>query len=276
MSNLEAIMTVAQTTLGFYGFAFADEVPADEIQELAEWAQENHRMFMTVMTDLDQSIETGNTLKPLGQTHYFVNYHQDYLSIGAMAGMALDQRYDKKDGIKTLHLKSLVGVTPSNITQPQAYALKQAGINYYSNYGNPDNSVAIFVNGHAGGGMFFDTVMGLDWLRNAVQVNVFNGMRSRRTTPQTNGGMTKITYDIVMGLDEGVNVGLVAAGRWNSAGVGAIETGDFLSNGYYVWHESITDQPQAVRETRAAPPYTVLIKGAGALHDVDILLTPEV
>ncbi len=275
-NNLEAITTVSQTTLAFYGFCFADEVATEDMQAIAEWAQENHRMFMSVVTDEDEAISIGEELKPLGQNHYCLTYHEDYETVGAVAGMGLDQRYDKTDGVKTLHLKTLVSVTPSNITQPQAARMKNACINYYTNYGNPDNSVAVFANGHAGGGMFFDTVMGIDWLQNVVQVSVFNGLASRRKTAQTNAGMTKITYDIVLGLDEGVKAGLIAAGQWNSEGVGAIETGDFLSNGYYVYHEPITSQPQVIRETRAAPPYTVLIKGSGALHEVDILLTPEV
>lgn len=274
-TRLEAIEQVAGNTLGFYAFCFADESLAADIQPLAEWAQANNRMFMTVMTDSAEAIATGNALKDLGQYHYCITHHQTYDTVGAVAGMALDQRYDKRDGVKTLHLKSLTSVVSTDISQTQAAALKAAKVNYYSDYGNPDNSLPIFANGHAGGGLFFDFVMGFDWLRNVIETNVFNGQRLRRSTPQTSKGMMMVKTDIVKGMEEGVKAGLIAAGQWNGQAVGEIETGDYLPTGYYIYHESVRDQPQVIREQRIAPPFTILAKGAGAIHDTDITLIPE-
>lgn len=270
-----AIAEVATKTLGFYAFCFATEPAAATIQGLAEWAQSNNRMFMTVMTTDTEAVSTGNALKELGQYHYCITYHQTYDTVGAVAGMALDQRYDKRDGVKTLHLKTLTSVVSTDISQTQAADLKAACVNYYSDYGNPDNSLPIFANGHAGGGKFFDFVMGFDWLRNVIETNVFNGQRLRRLTPQTDRGMMMIKADIVNGLEEAVNAGLVAPGQWNGAALGEIETYDYLPTGYYVYNESIRDQPQVIREQRIAPPFTILVKGAGAIHDTDITLIPE-
>lgn len=270
-----AIAEVATKTLGFYAFCFATEPAAASIQGLAEWAQSNNRMFMTVMTTDTEAVSTGNALKELGQYHYCITYHQTYDTVGAVAGMALDQRYDKRDGVKTLHLKTLTSVVSTDISQTQAADLKAACVNYYSDYGNPDNSLPIFANGHAGGGKFFDFVMGFDWLRNVIETNVFNGQRLRRLTPQTDRGMMMIKADIVNGLEEAVNAGLVAPGQWNGAALGEIETYDYLPTGYYVYNESIRDQPQVIREQRIAPPFTILVKGAGAIHDTDITLIPE-
>lgn len=275
LTPLEAIEEVSNHTLGFYGFTFADETVADDIQGVAEWAQANNRMFMTVITESALAISAGEALKDLGQYHYCITYHEDYTTVGAVAGMALDQRYDKTDGVKTLHLKSLTSVVSTDIKQTQAAQLKAACVNYYSDYGNPDNSLPIFANGHAGGGLFFDFVMGFDWLRNVIESNVFNGQRLRRFTPQTDKGMAMIKTDIIMGLEEAVKAGLVAPGQWNGAALGEVETYDYLANGYYVYHESITEQPQVVRQERIAPPFTILAKGAGAIHDTDITLIPE-
>lgn len=272
---LAAITEVATKTLGFYAFCFTTKPLAANIQAIAEWAQSNNRMFMTVMTTSTEAVTTGNALKDLGQYHYCITYHEAYETVGAVAGMALDQRYDKTDGVKTLHLKSLTSVVSTDITQTQAADLKAANVNYYSDYGNPDNSLPIFANGHAGGGKYFDFVMGMDWLRNVIETNVFNGQRLRRLTPQTDRGMMMIKADIVNGLEEAVKAGLVAAGRWNGAALGEIETYDYLATGYYVYNESIREQPQVIREQRIAPPFTILVKGAGAIHDTDITLIPE-
>lgn len=275
ITKLAAIQDIADQTMGFYAFCFADEVAALDIQEIAEWAQTNYRMFMTVMSVSADAISTGNVLKDLQQYHYCLTYHQDYNVIGAIAGMALDQRFDKTDGIKTLYLKSLTSVASSDITQTQAAQLKAANVNYYSDYGNPDNSLPIFANGHAGGGLFFDFVMGFDWLRNVIETNVFNGMRLRRSTPQTNKGMVMIVADAVQGLEEAKTVGLVAAGRWNGAALGEIETYDYLAEGYYIYYDPIENQPQVIRQTREAPPITIIAKGAGAIHGLDITIIPE-
>lgn len=272
---LEAIKQVAEQTLGFYAFCFADEIAVSEVQEVAEWAAQNNRMFMSVITDSDEAVVLGTTLKPLDINHYCLTYHQDFNTVGAIAGMALDQRYDRRDGVKTLHLKSLRGVESTDITQTQAAELKAAGINYYSDYGNPDNNLAVFANGHAGGGKFFDFVMGIDWLRNTIETNVFNGQRARRTTPQTPKGMIMIKTDIITGLESAVTAGLIAAGQWNGDGVGEVETYDYLPNGYYVYHDPITSQSQSDRDLRLAPPFTVLAKGAGSLHGADITLVPQ-
>lgn len=275
ITPLAAIEDIAEQTMGFYGFCFADEVAAADIQGIAEWAQTNNRMFMTVMNVMADAISTGTALKDLSQYHYFITYHEDYNTVGGFAGFALDQRFDRTDGLKTLHLKSLVSIPSSDITQTQAANLKAAHINYYSDYGNPDNSLPIFANGHAGGGLFFDFVMGFDWLRNVIETNVFNGMRLRRLTPQTSRGMVMIVADIAKGFEEVKTVGLVAAGRWNGAALGEVETYDYLPEGYYIYHDPIEDQPQVIRQTRQAPPISALAKGAGAIHGADIIITPQ-
>lgn len=272
---LEAIKQVAETTLGFYAFAFADEIAQSEVRDIAEWAQNNNRMFVTVMTDADEAITLGESLKTSGLYHHSITFHEDFTVTGAIAGMGLDQRYDRKDGVKTMHLKSLRGVTPSSITQTQAAELTAAGINFYSNYGNPDNELAVFTNGFAGDGMYFDFIMGIDWLRNAIETNVFNGQRTRRTTPQNNKGQMMIKADIVQAMEQGVTAGLIGPGRWNGQTVGEVETYDYLENGYYIYNESIIDQDQVDRAGRTAPPYIVIAKGAGAFHNVDIMLTPQ-
>lgn len=272
---LEAIKAVAEQNLGFYAFCFADEIAVSDVQEVAEWAQSNNRMFMTVVSDVDEAVTLGNSLKTTDIHHYNITYHQEYSAVGAIAGMALDQRYDKADGVKTLHLKSLRGLPASDITQSKAYELNEAKVNYYSNYGNADNNLPVFTNGYAGAGKYFDFVMGIDWLRNAIETNVFNGQRTRRSTPQNNKGMMMVKSDIINAMDSAVTAGLVGAGQWNGESIGEVETFDYLPNGYYIYNEPIITQNQEDREQRTAPPFTVLAKGAGALHGIDITLIPQ-
>lgn len=272
---LEAIKQVANQNLGFYAFCFADEIAMSEVKDLVQWAETNNRAYITVMTDKSEAATTANELELLDLRSKLITYHEDYTVVGAVAGMALDQRYDRVDGVKTLNMKGLKGVASSGITQTEAEELKAAGVNYYSDYGNPDNSLPVFTNGYAGGGYYFDFVMGIDWLRNNVETHVFNGQRLRRSTPQTNKGMMMIKADIITALEQGVAAGLIAGGTWNGQSVGEVEAGDYLTNGYYIHHEYISEQSQEDRQNRISPPFTILVKGAGALHGVDITIIPQ-
>lgn len=273
---LEAVKQVAEINLGFYAFCFADEIAAGDVQEVAEWAASNNRVFLHTSTDIDEAIVTNNALKAANISHTHIMYSHNYTdATGGLAGVALDQQYDRTDGVKTIHLKVIRGLEPSDITQTQANEMLASGVTFYSSYGNPDNSVSAINGGKLSDGHYFDFVMGIDWLRNAIETSVFNGQRARRTTPQNNKGMMMVKSDIITAMDSAVTAGLIGAGQWNGQPVGEIETYDYLPNGYYIYNEPILTQNQQDREQRTAPPFTVLAKGAGALHGIDITLTPQ-
>lgn len=273
---LEAIKQVAEQDLGFYAFCFADEISAGEVQEVAEWAASNNRVFLHTSTDIDEAIVTAKALTTAAIGHTLVSYSHDYVNgAGGLAGVALDQQYDRADGVKALHLKSIRGLEPSSITQTQANDMIEAGVTFYANYGNPENSIAAINGGKLTDGRYFDFVMGIDWLRNAIEMSVFNGKRLRRTTPQSARGMAMIKNDIITALSTAVTAGLLAPGQWNGEEIGEIKTGDYLNNGYYVYHGSINDQPQVDRDNRLAPPFLAIAKGAGSIHGADIMLVPQ-
>lgn len=279
MSALTRIQEVWDNAQAFYGFCFVDEdtITDAEMQEVAEWAQDQHRMYFAVVPTVAAAVTKGSTLlDATGQTHYCLTYHPEADTVGAVMGMALDQRFDQKDGIKTLKFKLLQGVTPSTVTETQAANLDGAGVNYFAPYGNLEKPVSFFAQGYAGGGAFYDFVVGLDWLRNRIEVNVVNLFLQTRKVPQTETGMALLKGAVARGCEAGVTNGLIAPGQWNQPGIGAIEQGDYLDTGYYLWADRIKNQPQEVRETREAPPITVLVKGAGALHGADITIVPEV
>ena len=276
LTNQQAIESVAETTMAYYGFCFTEQPLAAELQGLSEWAQLNHRMFITSFDTVAEAYNAALPLKDLGLYHHSIQFHEDYYGmVGGVSGVGLNQKFEQTDGIKTLQFKSITGLTSSDITQSEALQLKGVYVNYYSDYGNPDNSLAMFANGYAGDGMFFDFVMGFDWLRNLVQTYVLNGMRLRDLTPQTDEGMMFVVNDMIQAFEQAVKVRLFAGGQWNGSGLGDIETYDYLENGYYIYYESIASQSQVVRQTRQAPPISAIAKGAGALHGVDISITPE-
>jgi hypothetical protein len=157
------------------------------------------------------------------------------------------------------------------VTQTQAETLKAKNVNYYTYFGTS----AMLAEGVMANGRFFDEVYGLDWLQNAVETAVFGYLYTTPKVPQTDKGVARIVQQVESACQQAVNNGLLAPGTWNGAPLGQVATGDFLAKGFYVYAAPVASQTLADRNARKAPPITVLAKGAGAIHAVDITITFE-
>ena len=272
LGSLERIWDATQS---FYGVCFTDEIASDQMQDVVDWCQSHYRMPFFVMTDSAEAISTVTDINQLGYYTHITTYHDEHDEVGAIMGMALDQKFDQPNGIKTLKFKTLVGTEPTVIGETLAGQLDAAGVNYYSEYGNPDQPIVMYAQGYAGAGKFADFVMGLHWLRNDAQTEVFNTFRINPKVSQTESGMSILKAAVARSCMRGVDNGLIAEGQWNGQPLGAVNTGDWLQTGYYIYAEKIRNQSQQVRETRQAQPISVLVKGAGALHGADIAFIGE-
>lgn len=275
MTPLNKIETVWDATQSFYGIAFTEEVPAAQMQAVVDWCQSHYRLPFFVMTNSTEAITTVNNINGLNYYTHVTTYHHDHDEVGAIMGMALDQKFDQPNGIKTLKFKTLVGTEPTVIGETLAGQLDAAGVNYYTSYGNPDAPALMYSQGFAGAGKFADFVMGLHWLRNDAQVEVFNTFRINPKLDQTESGMSILKAAVARSCMRGGENGLIAEGQWNGQPLGTVNTGDYLPTGYYIYADKIRNQTQQMRETRQAQPISVLLKGAGALHGADIAFIGE-
>lgn len=123
------------------------------------------------------------------------------------------------------------------------------------------------------GGWYFDERHGLDWLQNDVQTAVWNLLyTSTSKIPQTDAGIARIVTTIESRLEQAVTNGLFAPGVWNGDSFGALQSGDTLTKGYYVYAPAVATQSQADREARNSTVIQVAIKLAGAVHATDIII----
>ncbi|WP_310670217.1 DUF3383 family protein, partial [Burkholderia multivorans] len=119
-----------------------------------------------------------------------------------------------------------------------------------------------------------DSVYNAIWFRNRIETDVYNLLyQSPTKIPQTDGGNALIAATISAACEAAVNNGYLAPGVWNSAGFGALNQGDTLAKGYYVYAPPIATQSQADREARKSVTFQVAAKEAGAIHSVDIIVT---
>lgn len=252
-------------------------MPADSDYEAVAAYIETTAHLHGITTAESAAITSGNTsdvgsvLMAAGyqRTFGFFSANSPYAAAGAM-GDLLTTNLLGVNTMPTLQWKTIAGATPDAITVSQANELDTKRYNYYSPF---NNGAAIIVNGMCFGPAYIDEIFGLDWQANQIQTDIFNLMTSLPKVPQTDGGMTLIINTIEASLERGVRNGLIAGGTWNAAGFGTLVTGAQLPKGYYCFIPPLATQSQTTRSQRITPPIQIAIKLAGAVHDVDVVMT---
>jgi len=216
--------------------------------------------------------DIGYNLNAAGYTRTFYMYSsQNPYGVAGLYGKLLTVNFAAQSSMITLMWKQLAGFTYETLTPTQAAALNTKRYNYYALF---NNGVAIVVNGMMASQDFVDEIFGLDGLVNYIQTDFFNLMVTTTTKiPQTDAGMHQLIVTAQNACQAFVNNGYLAAGTWTSAGIGPVQTGQVLSNGYYVWAAPMALQSAAQRAQRISPTIQILAKEAGALHDIVVSLT---
>lgn len=163
------------------------------------------------------------------------------------------------------------GIEGEVLTKTQAEALKAKNCNMFVKY---NNGKFIVQWGKMANGDYIDERIGIDWLKNFIQVTLWNVLYQTPTkVPQTNEGTQMLVTPTKECCQQAVRNGLLAPGKWLGPPIGNINTGDYLEAGYYVFADVVENQAQADREERKAVPIQVAAKFAGAVHTVDVLMT---
>lgn len=188
-------------------------------------------------------------------------------AIAAYLGRILTTNWQANNSTITLMYKQEPGIVAEVLNGTQITALEAKNCNVFVAY---NNNTAIIEPGMSASGQFTDTIIGLDWLSNEVQTALYSELYTSLTkVPQTDAGNHLLAVVIENVLIEAVNNGLIAPGQWNSGGFGALQQGDFLKTGYYVYAPPIATQPQNLRAARASVPFQIAVKMAGAIQTVD-------
>jgi hypothetical protein len=278
----ESLSAIEAVNSKWYGFAFTSEVRDDsqtaagtiaDCLDAAAWAEPRIKVFANNSSDANTLSATDETnisyqLSQLGYSRTFTVYNEgDYPAISTFArGASVD--YEGSKTTITYKFKQLPGLSASDLSSSQASAISSFDANYYANFGTQlsGDSVAILAEGVCASGRFIDEVVGLDWLQNAIETDVFNYIfQSTTKIPQTDEGVSGIVQVLSGVLDTAVTNGLLAPGT-----VTIDDDEVFLDKGYYIYQGLVEDQSQADREAREAPPISFIAKGAGAIHGVTI------
>ena len=193
--------------------------------------------------------------------------------IGLLALMS-SQNLNQPASIITPHLKPLPNVRPTRVTGAQFAELTRKRTNIYTSVGG----LPALAGGYTGrAGSWLDAVWWLLWLKNEMELNIYNAQRASR---RFNTGILDDTIGQVMRT--AVQSGGVQAGGRVSAAIKAdiiATTGnnDFdgiLSAGHIRWLEAADVRSDLDRENRIGR-FKVWIAPADAIHKVtgDIVLS---
>jgi hypothetical protein len=276
---LAAATDLASITNAWYGLMYGSSVAPSDSDYLAvggfiQALTPSHIFGVTTqeagVLSASSTTDIAFLLKAAKLNRTFVQYSSsDPYACAAMFGIAFTVDFEGSNTTITLKFKQEGEVTAETITETQAAALKAKNCNVFVNY---NNATAILQEGVMSDGTFFDVIHGADFLQNDVQTALFNLFLTTGKVPQTDGGVNKEVTVVSGALDQSVTNGFVAPGVWNGGTVGALQSGQTLAKGYYVFAPAIATQSQADRAARKSPTLQAAIKLAGAFHSADVLM----
>ena len=262
----------------WYMVCVAPDASDDSIVEAAGLIEAASPSRMTGFTtqnsteiDSTASSTLGSRLKGLGYNRTILVYSSDSpVAAASVFGRMATINFEGSNTTLTLKFKQLPGVTAENLRSSQAEALKSHNVNAFCAY---QNDTSILQEGITSGGWFIDETHGLDWLQNRVETDLWNLLYTSKKVGQDESGATAIVSCVNKSLEQGVTNGLIAPGVWNGDAFGALESGDTLSTGYYVYIQPFDEQSQSDREARKAPPIQIAVKLKGAVHFINVTIT---
>jgi len=263
----ESLDVIEAINNSWYGLAFTEEVNDVEANVVmaSDWCEARIKLFANSSTDsaVRDSLSTTDIAYVLEAASYrrtftLVSFQdEDYIGVSMFARIAT-VNFNATDSTITAKFKQLPTITVDDLSSNDATVISGKNCNYYSLFGE----IEMTAEGECADGSFIDSVHGVDWLQNAVETNVFGTLLTSPKVPLTDKGVSRLSEQVRLALDEGVNNGLIAPG-YTAAGV-------FLPLGYLVTAGKVADLNASDKAARKAPPIQFIAIGAGAIHSIEI------
>lgn len=252
IEELSAVLKRALETSGWYGLVLAD-ASESEYEETASLIETTEKIF-AFSTSKKSSPLTGKAyMRTFGiytggtsETDPFI--HAAWLS----------KCFSYDPGSETWAFKTLKGINPNVLTASDKTALEEAGLNYYIACAGRN----ITVQGKMTGGEWIDVVRFRDWLKNEMQIRVFNLFVTNPKIPYTDEGISLVENQMISVLKEGQSMGGISQTSYDS--------GENEIPGFTVkvpLASSLTEEQRAYRKLSGCS-FTARL--SGAVHMVEL------
>lgn len=269
-----ALNAIEARSQDWYGLIFTKEVRdgvvingEDAVVSAAAWCQARVKTFFNVSNDLDvlDSVTTNDIISVINDAGYdrtlstFSSYPTQYPG-ASIAGRAFTVDFSQPNSTITLKFKQGPGITAEDLSENQKAVLDSKRGNAFFKVGE---DTVIYGESFMGGDFFFDEIHGTDWLKDAVEKQVYGYMLSRPTkVPYTDPGTSTLEQQTIKVLAQAVRNGLGAPGT--------TVDGEFLPNGYKTYTIAVADVLGAEKTSRQYNGLGYTLIGAGAIHGVQI------
>lgn len=260
--DIKTTLARAKSEAAFYGIVLVGFDKADDIKSCTEWTEANEKIFGFGYSNYEDM--------PLKNTSYLRTYAvytgeadgyeaiaqpdtNKYIPLGIMA-----KCFGYDPGTETWNLKSLSTFVPCALSTDQKKTLKEDCINMFLRYAG-DN---VFMGGKMIGDEWIDVIRYRDYLKNRMQVNVFNVLKVNRKVPFENEGIALIKGAMEKTLAEGQSIGGIANDEFDS--------NDEKVEGYTITVPNVFDLTESERKSRVLSGVKWTARLAGAIHEVTI------
>lgn len=275
---VKTVQECRQADSEWYVGIYCGDITDEQILAVQEYVEACTPSTMFAFTTAEEAAKADDggifgTIKSKGYRRIIGQYstaHKDAIcaivgwAMGAMSASTINSAF-------TLAYKREVGVQAENYMQTfTSNDLNNIKKNYGNVYVNRGNFYDVFEEGRVGDGSWFDEIIYLDKFKNDMQLSIMDLLVNVSKVPQTEAGMGRIKTAIKEVCDDMNRIGFIKEGVWKGEELMALEYGKVLPGGYLIQSEPISEQAQAERDARNAPPIYVSLKLAGAIHHVTI------
>lgn len=271
-SPVEALTQIAQKSIDYTALVthkkYRDQVNQTagyNVEDIADFCEASKKIFMNTTNNLSSvssaiTTDIGSVLKAktlrYSMTTIAKNVNQ-YPS-ASIFGRAASVNFEGINTTITLNLKQMPTITAEDFTTGELAILRDKRINAVVKIGK---SVTAFTDSRMANGSWLDSVHGLLWLENRIEVDMFNLLYVTTTKiPYTQLGIDILVETLQRSLEAGVTNGLIASGF--------LPSGEYLVDGYKVEYVPLADTASSDVSNRLYRGLKFTAVGAGAIHAV--------
>lgn len=261
--SMKVALTNASNEVNFYGLHITDFRESKDIEEATSWIESHEKIFGFEFTDPEKF--------PLRNTSFYRTF-ADFSGLAdgysaedeqpienkyeALAKMAKCFGYDP--GTETWAMKELATVMPSSLTTELKRQFKEKNINTFLRYAGCN----ITMDGKTIAGEWIDVIRFRDWLKNEMQIRIFNALKVNRKVPYTDGGIGMIEGTMEAVLKKGQDVGGIVPTEYD-------RDGNEIP-GFRVKVPRSYELTESQKKSRVLEGCSWTAKLAGAIHAVEV------
>lgn len=282
--NLDAIVA---GTANWSQFTTLDEVTEQETAEAyAAWADvADDYVYIFWSTDSKMTSQTtqSSTIAAALQNTYnctVMLYTESNDAAAAALAYPATIKWDQEQGMKVLFGKSATGIAASVTDETVAATLDALSVSYVGQFATRNAEFSFFNRGETASSMygFYDTLIGMIWLRAKIQRACMDGFSTVNRVPYNAKGYTLIKAWISDPIRAAKTVGVIDTGLALSDSqkaqitqeVGQDISNELFTNGYYL---QVDDPEASVRAQRGSPVMSLYVTYAGSVQKIEMPVT---